>query len=229
MELAPGLKLVIQNLGARAQSEQRPVPALLWDALRRRLWYRREKRIYLFETERVPTLPTSQTLRRDHLDDLRFYERTALWQMAPDQYRTEACLRLARGEHLYTLVQQNRLLHYAWLIPCHTRGEDQAVGQAFVPPPGSSGLYDHFTHPAARGRGLFYQAICQLLHDVVRLTEAQQAYISVYADNGPSRHVIEKVGFRYAGSLVQERRLWAVRRYDLPAVETWRAERLGQA
>ena len=35
----------------------------------------------------------------------------------------------------------------------------------------------------------------------------------MYADNGPSRHVIEKVGFHYVGSMINEARLHRHRRY----------------
>jgi RimJ/RimL family protein N-acetyltransferase len=209
MNLAGSLQGIIERL--------RQDPGLLWRAACKRVWYRCEKRIYVYEADRIPSLPNPRRLRRDHPDDLQYYERTASWQLSPEAYRAAARERLARGEHLYTLVEQGRLLHYAWLQPRHTRGEDQAVGQAFFPPPESSALYDHYTHPSARGRGLFYQALCQLLHDVPILAKTKRAYIYVYADNGPSRHVIEKIGFAHVGSLVQDRRLLSVRQYPVSA------------
>ncbi|HEU4683057.1 MAG TPA: GNAT family N-acetyltransferase [Nitrospira sp.] len=207
---------------ARVREANGRFPSLLWRAARNRLWYRREKRIYAYEADRIGRLPAPRLLRRDQVDDLRFYERTVSWQSPPDTYRQEARARLNKGEHLYTLVEQERLVHYAWLQPNHVRGEDVAVGQVFFPPPGSAALYDHYTHPEARGRGLYAQAICQLLHDALALGKAKQAYIYVYADNGPSRHVIEKLGFRYVGSLIQERRLFAVRCFPVPAGGTFR-------
>jgi len=207
----------VQTLVERLRQEKRPLPSLLWRAARKRLWYRCEKRIYVYDAHRIHSLPDSKTLRRDQVEDLRYYERTASWQLSPEEYRAAARVRLAQGEHLYTLVEQERLLHYAWLQPCHTRGEDAAVGQAFFPPRDSSSLYDHYTHPLARGRGLFYHALCQLLHDVPILAKTKQAYIYVYADNGPSRHVIEKVGFSYVGSLIEDRRLFSARRHAISA------------
>jgi RimJ/RimL family protein N-acetyltransferase len=211
------MKCAARSLAERWRHEKGRIPGLLWRAARKRVWYRCEKRIYMYEADRILALPNPHRLRRDHVDDLQHYEQTASWQMAPDAYRAAARRRLAQGEHLYTLVEGNRLLHYAWLASCHTRGEDAAVGQAFFPPPDSSSLYDHYTHPSARGQGLFFQALCQVLHDVPTLAKTKQAYIYVYGDNGPSRHVIEKIGFRYVGSLVEERRLFTVRRYALSA------------
>jgi RimJ/RimL family protein N-acetyltransferase len=55
------------------------------------------------------------------------------------------------------------------------------------------------------------------LHDVPILAKTKRAYIYVYADNGPSRHVIEKIGFAHVGSLVQDRRLLSVRQYPVSA------------
>ena len=116
----------------------------------------------MYEADRILDLPNPNRLRRNRLEDLRYYEQTVSWQMSPNAYRATARRRLAEGEHLYTLAEGNWLLHYAWLQPCHTMGEDTAVGQAFFPPPDSSELYDHYTHPSARGQGLFFQALCQL-------------------------------------------------------------------
>ena len=217
MSLPDQLKVAWQNLVARWRHDKRELPALLWRVAGKRVWYRCEKRIYVYEADRIQDLPNPRRLRRDRVEDLRYYERTASWQMPPDVYRATAQRRLADGEHLYTLVEGDRLLHYAWLQTCHTLGEDAAVGQAFFPPPDSSALYDHYTHPSARGQGLFYQALCQLLHDVPALTKTKQAYIYVYGDNGPSRHVIEKIGFRHVGSLIEDRRLFTARRYAVSA------------
>lgn len=227
MSLSAVMKLSLQNLVAQWRQNKRELPARLLRVARKRLWYHCEKRIYVYEADRILDLPNLKRLRRDHMEDLRYYEQTASWQMSPDVYRTTAHTRLAEGEHLYTLVEGDRLLHYAWLQPCHTRGEDSAVGQAFFPPPDSSALYDHYTHPSARGQGLFFQALCQLLHDVLALTKTKQAYIYVYADNIPSRHVIEKIGFRYVGSLIEDRRLFAARRYAVSAGGPFRSALLG--
>ena len=217
MSFSATMKVSLQNLVARWRHDKRELPALLWRVARKRVWYHCEKRIYVYEADRILALPNPNRLRRDQLEDLQYYEQTASWQLSPDAYRTAAHRRLAEGEHLYTLVEGNRLLHYAWLQTCHTLGEDAAVGQAFFPPPDSSALYDHYTHPSARSQGLFFQALCQLLHDVPALAKRKHAYIYVYGDNEPSRHVIEKIGFRYVGSLIEDRRLFTARRYAVSA------------
>jgi hypothetical protein len=198
-------------------STDSPVSLASWlsrlvNAGRNRLWYRRELRIYRYPLDDAPPVPCPTMFRRNCVDDLRYYERSSHAQHPPDTYRTMAVERMAQGFHLYTFVESHRLLHYGWLIERQTRGEDGWVDQVYFPPPKTAVLFDHFTHPLARGRGLYYQALCRLLHDARSIARARQAYVTVFGSNAPSRHVIEKVGFHHAGSLFKERRLlWSSR------------------
>jgi RimJ/RimL family protein N-acetyltransferase len=186
-------------------------------AAKNRLWYRRELRIYRYALDEAPPLPLAPVFRRNCLDDLQFYERSSKEQHSADAYRAIALERRAQGFHLYTFVENRRLLHYAWLIERQTRGEDGWVDQVYFPPPFTAVLFDHFTHPTARGRGLYFQALCRLLHDAREVARARQAFVTVFGSNGPSRHVIEKVGFQHEGSLFKERRLLLSRRYAVSA------------
>ena len=189
----------------------------LWNAGKNRLWYERELRVYRYPLEKPPPVPRPTIFRRDCFDDLRFYERSCKEQHHAAAYRTLANERIAQGFHLYTFVEHGRLLHYGWLIERQARGEDGWVDQVYFPPPETAVLFDHFTHPLARGRGLYFHALCRLLHDARDLARARQAYVTVFAGNGPSRHVIEKVGFQHEGSLFKKRRLLWSKRYAVSA------------
>lgn len=191
-------------------------------AIQNRLWYCRELRVYSYPLTDLSRIPHPTLLERDCFDDLRFYERSSKEQQPPHAYRKMALDRMAQGFHLYTLVEHGRLIHYAWLIERQTRGEDAWVDQVYFPPQDTAVLFDHYTHPSARGRGLYFQALCQLLHDARDLTKARQAYVTVFANNGPSRHVIEKVGFRHEGSLFKERKFFWSKRYSAAARENFR-------
>jgi hypothetical protein len=193
----------------------RPLTAKLLRVAAKQIWYRSEKRVYVYPVEAIARIPHPVAMQRDRFEDLRYYQRTATSQLSPDEYRQAARARLDRGEHLYTLVEEETLLHYAWMVPFTRPEVDHAIGHVFYPAPESAYLYDHCTHPFGRRRGRFFKAMCQILHDVPLLTSAKQAYIYVYADNDKSRRVIEKVGFRYIGSMVMECRLGAVKRYPL--------------
>ena len=196
--------------------------AFLAGALKRRVWYRRELRVYGYSLEDCPSLPRPVIFQRNCFDDLQYYERTDKYQPSPDVYRQMALERKTQGFHLYTFVQERRLLHYGWLIERQTRGEDDWVQQAYFPPPDTSVLFDHFTHPSARGKGLYFQALCRLLHDARDLAGARQAYVTVFGSNAPSRHVIEKVGFHHEGSLYKERKLFWSTRYSVGAHDDFR-------
>ena len=196
---------------------RRSVVPFFWKAVKNRLWYTRELRIYCYPLDETPALPLPKIFRRDCLDDLQYYERSSKEQYPPEVYRTLAVERTAQGFHLYTFVEGGRLLHYAWLIERQTRGEDGWVNQVYFPPPETAVLFDHFTHPLARGRGLYFHALCRLLHDARQIEGARQAYVTVFACNGASQHVIEKTGFQHVGSLFKERRLWRSTRYAVSA------------
>jgi RimJ/RimL family protein N-acetyltransferase len=191
-------------------------------AMKRRVWYRRELRVYGYPLEGSPPLPRPAIFERNRFDDLEYYERTDKYQPTPEVYRKMALERKTQGFHLYTFVQERRLLHYGWLIERQTRGEDDWVQQAYFPPPDTSVLFDHFTHPSARGKGLYFQALCRLLHDARDLAGARQAYVTVFGSNAPSRHVIEKVGFHHEGSLYKERKLFWSTRYSVGAHDDFR-------
>lgn len=194
-----------------------PVVGRLYSVLKNRIWYHRELRIYSFPLAEPLQLPRSTLFRRDCLEDLEYYEQVAKEQQSPEAYRRMGRERMAQGFHFYSYVSQGRLLHYAWLITRQSRGVDGWVDQVYFPPPDTAVLFDHFTHPSARGRGLYYQALCHLLNEAREFAAARQAYVTVFGSNTPSRHVIEKVGFEYEGSLCKERRLLWSRRYSIAA------------
>lgn len=56
------------------------------------------------------------------------------------------------------------------------------------------GLYDVFTHPEARGRGLARQLCSQLLAQA-HAAGARVAYLQVEADNAPARAIYHRLGF----------------------------------
>jgi RimJ/RimL family protein N-acetyltransferase len=186
-------------------------------AVRRRLWHRRELRILRCFASQIDALPRPTRLRRDHLDDLNAYRPTDADQMPRERYLEVARVRRGQGHHLYTFVEADRLAHYGWLIDGQERGEDEELGQVFFPPPRSSALYDYYTHPTVRGRGLYYDALCQVLHDARDLAGAEQAFIYIYSDNPGSLRVAEKAGFKHVGSLVLTRRFFLTRRFAVPA------------
>jgi RimJ/RimL family protein N-acetyltransferase len=182
-------------------------------AVRNRLWYRREMCLYSCHAKNIVDLPKPQVFRRNCYEDLRHYAQCDPWQMTIEQYRVESYKRLKLGYHLYTIVQDGKLAFYGWLAERQQRHEDPLLGQVWFPPADASVIFDCYTHPAMRGQGLYHEALCQMLHDALTQGRAEQVCIGSLADNLASRHVIEKIGFRYIGSMIKEGRLFTLRRY----------------
>jgi RimJ/RimL family protein N-acetyltransferase len=183
-------------------------------AAQRRLSDRRELRIYDCRAEKIATLPHPHLCQRDDWKALQALDRWSYESLTRDRYLDVVEARRREGKHhLYSRVENGILVHYGWVTYPQLRAPDAALGLEFIPAAGSAALWDYFTHPAARGRGLYLQTLWQCLHDAADLFRAKQVYIYVYADNAASRHVIEKAGFEYRGSLVQERRFFRTKRY----------------
>lgn len=192
-------------------------------AVRKRLWYRREMRIYSCHGKKILDLPRPRLFRRNCFEDLRRYEACDRWQLPIEEYRLESYRRIKLGYHLYTLVLDGRLAFYGWLAEREHRHEDPLLGQVWFPPADSSVIFDCYTHPVVRGQGLYYHALCQMLHDALDHCQAEQVCIGSLADNVASRHVIEKIGFRYNGSMIKKGRFFMLRRYALAADAQFRA------
>lgn len=197
-------------------------------AVRRRLWFRRELRIYCCTADQIRQLPRSSVCRRDQWADLEACDAWSYQHLTREAYLAIARQRQAEGaHHLYSRVERGTLVHYGWTTMPQERAPDAALGLEFIPPAGSAALWDYFTHPAARGRGLYLESLRQCLHDAVELDGATQAFIYVDAANGPSRRVIERAGFSYRGSLVSVRRLLWTRRYATWVGEPFEVRLLG--
>jgi len=85
---------------------------------------------------------------------------------------------------------------YTGLVWRDEAGQVQACGQ-FAREGDLVGLYDVFTAPAARGRGLS-RALCARLLLQARDEGARTAYLQVDAANAPARKVYTRLGFRDA-------------------------------
>jgi RimJ/RimL family protein N-acetyltransferase len=217
------LKFLRFVYGRLRMAHRRELPTLLWLGLRSIFWTRLESRFYVMTAEQVSRLPNSRPCRRDCFDDLQHYERFSYYQPSKERYQKVAEERRRDGGHLYTIAGDGVLEHFGWVRERETVRVNRHIQCAVRLPPESALLWDFATHPRARGRGLYRQALRQCLHDAVELHGARQVYIYVDAGNRISRHVIESIGFEYQGSIVRERRLFKTRRHILPAAPSFDA------
>ena len=185
---------------------QRVKPSSLPKKLLKKVWDRTEFRVYVYLPEDVQKLPRPQVMSTDNLDALLAFQPMTEYQTR-QAFLERALHQLETEQHCYTLTENDCLMHYGWLGLRQQQARLSEVGQEFIyDEPENAVLYDFFTHPQARRRGLYQQALYQILHDAAAVPGIRKIYIMVLADNGPSRHVIEKVGFIYQGSLFRQKR-----------------------
>jgi RimJ/RimL family protein N-acetyltransferase len=159
-----------------------------------------EMRVYQFRREMLKDLPNPNLMNRDNIEDVLKYEPTDSWHLSPVEFYRSVIERLSKGNHIYTKVIDGKLAHYGWLIEREEKSFFFEVNQTYILPPDSAAMFDFFTHPVARGKGLYQSALPQILHEAFQIPETKQVFISVMADNSSSRHCIEKVGFEYVRS-----------------------------
>lgn len=182
------------------------LPQKVVRTLGKRLWDTGEMRIYAMDAEAVARLPHPREMKRDCLEDLLAYQPAEAWQPPRDEFLRHAAEGLENGAHVYTYAEGGRLLHYGWLIERQTESFLSEVGQTNYLPPDAAVLADFYSHPLARGRGLYQKSLSQMLHEAAAIRGTRHIYIGVMANNGPSRHVIEKLGFVYQYSFFRQRR-----------------------
>lgn len=159
-------------------------------------WLRYDYTLIVYRRLREPqqqALERSPRVRRDDWAQLERFERTEHWLRRKDFLRT--CeQRLAAGEHVYTIADDGRLLAYGWLVPHQKRSWFPAVCQELLYPAGAAVLYNAFTHPAARGRGLHTLVTEERIADAFQVFDADAAYTAVNTANDAARHVKHSTG-----------------------------------
>lgn len=190
------------------------IPLTIFKHIHRKIYEYKECRIYAFDVEKIATLPQPNLLNLDSIEDLLKYSPAEGWQFTKSEFHRICLERFEAGNHVYTLVENEKLLHYGWMLERQEVSHVFEVGQDFNLPPDSAVLFDYYTDPQARGRGLYYNSLLQGLHDAAKIPNTKQVFIGVLANNKPSRHVIEKLGFVYQGSLFKETFLGKVKKWQ---------------
>lgn len=166
----------------------------------KRLWSRIELRIYAFKTEKLVSFEQPVLMSKDCLEELLVFQQTPSGQTRSD-FMFQSLKRIENGGHIYTYIEDGKLLFYAWLMEQQKKLFFPEVEQEFQFPPNSVLLFDYSTHPQVQKRSLDQPALSQMLHDAIALPDTKQVYIAVPSDNKHLRHTIEDIGFTYESSL----------------------------
>jgi CelD/BcsL family acetyltransferase involved in cellulose biosynthesis/GNAT superfamily N-acetyltransferase len=166
-------------------------------------------------------------MRKDCLDDLMDFAPLELWQ-DKQTFLSESLRRLERKSHSYTRVEKGRLAHFGWMNEDQREAVFPEVGQRLHLPEGTAVLYDFYTDPPSRGKGLYKASMRQILHDAASLASTKRMFIAVLADNKASRQAIEGLGFAYSFSLFRSRFFGGVKTWASPLPEGWQAEAISK-
>lgn len=177
-------------------------PRSVWNRLRGLLPQRSEYLVYRVPLKDRPLPAPLRGLSVDSLQDLvELAPRVAAQgRQSRQDFLAEAARRLENGNRVYTLRVNGEPVHYRWLVPRQASSHFGELDARYDYPQPGPVCFDSYTLPAARGRGYSQRVLHHVLHDLARRGE-RFAYISVLADNAPSRRIIEKTGGMRIASL----------------------------
>jgi CelD/BcsL family acetyltransferase involved in cellulose biosynthesis len=180
--------------------------------LKRRLWHTEELLIYTYDLGNTPRSHDSLTMKRDHLPDLLVYRPLEAWQPPINKFLNQAMKNIENGHHVYTRVEHERLVQFAWLTEAKNLNSDiEAEWYSFLPPE-SAVLTDYYTQ--SRNAGLTRASLCQILRDASHIQGAKYAYICVSAENLSLLRAVEESGFTYRYSLFKRKVLWKAKSWS---------------
>lgn len=129
------------------------------------------------------------------------------------EFLKDSLARIEAGEIAFTVAENGRLVHWGWLVRQQSVSSLCEVGVDLVLPDASATLYDFFTCPSARGRGLYKDSMRTMLARLESERATARAFIFVLSDNISSIRAIEKLGFNLVGSLFRSDRAASTRRW----------------
>lgn len=111
--------------------------------------------------------------------------------------------RLSPTTSCFVVESHGRLLHASWVT---TSGAwTRELGAYLRPPPRTAYIYESFTHPDARGRGLYPFALRAIASQAAG-SGLDSLWVGVEASNPSSLRAVNKAGFRPVARLEYSRR-----------------------
>ncbi len=132
-------------------------------------------------------------------DDARAYERAIGTESATTFRR-----RLSDTTHCFLVELRGDLLHSSWVTT--SAAWTREVSAFVVPPAGDAYVYESFTRPEARGRGVYPFALAGICGWAAE-TGLSHVWVAVESRNVPSLKAIRKAGFEASYSIRYGRRL----------------------
>ncbi|MDQ3953854.1 MAG: GNAT family N-acetyltransferase [Actinomycetota bacterium] len=138
------------------------------------------------------------TVRRATAADAELYARVIGTDSAATFRR-----RLTATTHCFLVHLGDDLLHASWVTT--SAAWTREIGGFLVPPPGDAYVYESFTHPDARGRGVYPFALAGIC-DWAAETRVSHVWVAVEKGNAASLKAIRKAGFEPSYTIRYARR-----------------------
>lgn len=178
------------------------VLSLALERLRNGIWSEDSLTFLTRATGEDPEGGQDVTFRRAEPSDAELYARTIGTESASTFRR-----RLTDTTSCWLVVDGETLLHASWTTTAAAWTRELA--RYFVPPPGDAYIYESFTAPQTRGRGLYPFAL-RSLAEVLGKEGVERLWVGVESANVPSQRAIAKAGFSPAFDVRFARRFFRV-------------------
>ena len=146
-----------------------------------------------------PSERADMVVKRATPEDASIYER----DIGTDS-RSTFRARLSESTTCYLVMVDDRAVHATW---CTTAGaRTREIEALLIPPAGDAYVYESYTRPEVRGRGVYPYALGQIAADLSRHA-VRHVWVAVEGSNAASLRAVAKAGFepRFA---IGYRRRW---------------------
>jgi CelD/BcsL family acetyltransferase involved in cellulose biosynthesis/GNAT superfamily N-acetyltransferase len=191
---------------------------LTWRAIKRRLAlalrFEAEERTYRLSHLDAADLPASADFAKDRWEDLDLFVPTEPRHVREDVL-ADWRQRRARGEHVYTRVEDGRLAAYGWVVERQKTMRLDWVKQAVDLPDHSAVIYDFYTLPEYRHRDFYQRLLMHAMQDAARMPGIQWICLSILGSDQVPRWWVERIGMELSGSYFYSRVLWHQKKWQL--------------
>lgn len=169
------------------------------------VWSDRTLMLYRMDMATAARRDTDPEVKCNSQEHLAKFEQTENW-LTPEVFREEANRRIEAGQFIYSIADETTLLQFGWMACGQKTGYFPYVDQDYEYPEGSIIFYNFYSHPRARGRGLYQRNLSQMMKESSQMPGMNYIYGAVEAPNPAPHYVLQKLGMKLADTLYRKRR-----------------------
>jgi RimJ/RimL family protein N-acetyltransferase len=121
--------------------------------------------------------------------------------------------RLTENTRCFVVVHEGRFVHATWMTA--RAAWTREIRRYVLPPAGDAYVYESFTHPSVRGRGVYPFALKGIAAALSR-RGLRRVWVAVEKHNPPSLKAVEKAGFAPEWEISYRRRLGTLKLETAP-------------